>query len=49
MGGGVQKTYDRIREVIPFQPGDTWWAPEIELVKDMVIEGDLSLMESRID
>ena len=43
MGGGVQEAYQTIREKIPYQPGDAWWAPEIEKVKKFILEGKLSL------
>lgn len=43
MGEGVKVAYQTIREKIPYQSGDAWWAPEIEQVKEMVINGSLSL------
>ncbi len=30
--------YQRIREQVPYHAADTWWGPEIELVKQMVVE-----------
>ena len=43
LGAGVQTAYDRIREAVPYQPGDAWWAPEIESVKSLVLSGELAL------
>jgi histidine ammonia-lyase len=45
LGKGVEKAYQTIRDSVPYQPGDAWWAPEIEQVKSLVIEGKLSLTE----
>lgn len=43
MGDGVQKAYERIRSSVPYQAGDALWGPEIEAVKEMVLEGELTL------
>ncbi|MBN2045153.1 MAG: histidine ammonia-lyase [Anaerolineales bacterium] len=43
MGIGVAEAYQRIRDQVPYQPGDAWWYPEIEVVKEMVKAGDLAL------
>ena len=42
LGKGVQQAYQNIRDKVPYQPGDAWWAPEIEKVKKIVLEGDLA-------
>ncbi len=36
MGEGVASAHRQIREKIPYQAGDCWWAPEIEVVKNMI-------------
>ncbi|HAY85603.1 MAG TPA: histidine ammonia-lyase [Chloroflexi bacterium] len=43
LGQGVSKAYQTIRKTVPYQPGDAWWAPEIEQVKTLVMEGELAL------
>ena len=42
MGRGVLAAYQTIRETIPYIPGDAWWAPEIEKVKQLILEGKLA-------
>lgn len=42
MGRGVHAAHQTLREAIPYLPGDAWWAPEIEKVKQMVLEGQLA-------
>ncbi len=42
-GRGVRSAYSIIRDHIPYKPGDAWWGPEIEQVKNLVIENKLSL------
>jgi histidine ammonia-lyase len=38
LGRGTQELHDRIRQAVPYQPGDAWWAPEIEKVKALITE-----------
>lgn len=38
MGKGVEAAYARVREAVPYQPGDAWWAPEIEQVKKLLAD-----------
>lgn len=38
LGQGTQSVYDRIRLEVPYQPGDAWWGPEIEKVKQLVLD-----------
>ena len=38
-GTGVGKAHQLIRDSIPFQAGDAFWSPEIEGVKNMLLEG----------
>jgi histidine ammonia-lyase len=41
MGLGVSEAHCKIREVVPYQAGDTWWGPEIEQVRDFISNGIL--------
>ncbi len=41
IGEGTQAVYARIRDAVPYQPGDAWWGPEIEKVKRLVIDQEL--------
>lgn len=43
MGAGVAEGHRRVREKVPFQAEDAWWAPEIEAVREMVLGGELDL------
>jgi histidine ammonia-lyase len=36
MGIGVDTAHRLVRERVPYQPGDAWWEPEIELVRDLI-------------
>lgn len=33
---------ERVRQAVPYQPGDAWWAPEIEATKALIIDGSLN-------
>lgn len=37
MGQGTTKAYQKIRELVPYQPGDSWWGPQIEKVRDLIL------------
>lgn len=39
MGVGVSAAHTFIRYHIPYQPGDIWWAPEIEDLRNLVANG----------
>ena len=41
MGIGVDKAYKVVREAIPYQAGDSWWGPEIEVVSELISNGIL--------
>ncbi|MFO8036996.1 MAG: histidine ammonia-lyase [Anaerolineales bacterium] len=41
LGKGTQAAYERIRSQIPYQPGDAWWGPEIETLREMVEKREL--------
>jgi histidine ammonia-lyase len=36
MGAGVERAYRNVRAVVPYQAGDAWWGPEIELVREHI-------------
>ncbi len=38
LGNGVAEAWRRIREAVPYRPGDAWWGPEIEQVKATVTQ-----------
>ena len=46
MGVGVAAAYRRVREDVPYQAGDTWWGPEIEQVRRLVLKGEISAQVS---
>jgi histidine ammonia-lyase len=37
MGAGVAQAHAQVREIVPYQPGDAWWEPEVESVKLLVL------------
>ena len=43
LGEGVLSAYRCIRQVVPYQPGDAWWEPEIERVKLLILDGGISV------
>ena len=36
LGQGVDPAYRQVRQEVPYQPGDAWWAPEIEKIHDLI-------------
>lgn len=36
LGKGTAAVYRRLREEVPYQPGDAWWGPEIQRVHQMI-------------
>ncbi len=36
LGEGTKLMYEKIRDAVPYQPGDAWWGPEIQKVKDLI-------------
>ena len=42
MGAGVAAAYHKIRQQVPFQPGDAWWGPEIERVHSAILHPDFT-------
>ena len=40
-GKGVAEAHKRIRAVLPFREGDALWGPEVEKMREMVINGEL--------
>lgn len=45
MGIGVCNGYEKVREVVPYQPGDAWWGPEIETVRERITQSDFTVLE----
>ncbi|MFC1936875.1 histidine ammonia-lyase [Chloroflexota bacterium] len=43
LGHGVGQAHQQLREKVTYQPGDSWWGPEIEKVREMIWEGELSI------
>ncbi len=41
LGTGTGIAYHAIRKAVPYQPGDAWWGPEIDLVRDLIINRKL--------
>jgi histidine ammonia-lyase len=40
MGVGVAQAYHKIRQEVPYRPGDAWWGPEIERVREIILAKD---------
>ncbi|MBE0697236.1 MAG: histidine ammonia-lyase [Anaerolineaceae bacterium] len=36
LGAGTQRVYQRLRDEVPYQPGDAWWGPEIQRVHALI-------------
>ncbi len=43
LGEGTGKAFTKIREKVPYQAGDAWWAPEIEHVKALILNKTLEI------
>jgi histidine ammonia-lyase len=41
LGIGTDLAYHKLRKVVPYQPGDAWWGPEIEKVHRLIRHGEL--------
>ncbi|HTX78194.1 MAG TPA: histidine ammonia-lyase [Longilinea sp.] len=41
MGKGTRHVYDQIRAVVPYQPGDAWWGPEIDKARALLTQMEL--------
>lgn len=44
LGKGVSLAYRRIRDKIPYRAGDTWWGPQIEKARDIILQEDFVRM-----
>ncbi len=42
LGRVTAQIYERLRAVVPYRPGDAWWGPEIDQVREMVTQGRFS-------
>jgi histidine ammonia-lyase len=38
LGAGTQAVYQRLRQTVPYQPGDAWWGPEINQVHALITQ-----------
>ena len=38
LGEGVASAFQQVRQEVPYQPGDAWWAPEIEKIHALIHE-----------
>jgi len=38
LGKGTSKAYKIIREHVPYQAGDAWWGPEIDTVRELIMD-----------
>jgi len=38
LGQGTRKAYKTIRDEVPYQAGDAWWGPEIERMRELVLD-----------
>jgi len=36
LGAGTRSIHTRIRETIPFRPGDVWWGPELDAMTNLI-------------
>ncbi len=43
LGQGTDRGYRTIRDVVAYQAGDAWWGPEIEQVKQLVLDKKLEI------
>lgn len=43
LGQGTASVYKRIRQAVPYQPGDAWWGPEIDKVKELIHRRELGI------
>jgi histidine ammonia-lyase len=43
LGKGTGQVYNHIREKVAYQPGDAWWGPEIDKVRKMILDRQISV------
>lgn len=43
LGKGTEEAFRIIRKSVSYQPGDAWWGPEIEKVKDLILNNLLEI------
>jgi histidine ammonia-lyase len=41
LGRETERVYRCIRQAVPYQAGDAWWGPEIECVKELLVQHEL--------
>ena len=45
LGEGTRQIYQRIRERVAYKAGDAWWGPEIDHVREMIVERLLTILD----
>lgn len=43
LGVGTKQAYQVVRDVVPFHAEDTWWGPEIEQVRELILSKALEI------
>jgi histidine ammonia-lyase len=44
-GVGTFKAHQLLREHVPFTGPDSWWSPEIEVIKELVLAGEFQMVD----
>jgi histidine ammonia-lyase len=48
LGKGVQLAYRFVRQHIPYRAGDAWWGPEIEHLRELILQPEFLNLQSLI-
>jgi histidine ammonia-lyase len=48
LGKGTGRMYHRLREEVPYRPGDAWWGPEIQKVHELIDRRAFGLLEEQM-
>lgn len=46
LGAGTEAIYRRLRQDVPYQPGDAWWGPEIQRVHELITKRAFGPLET---
>ena len=46
LGAGTGQAYQRVREIVDYQPGDAWWGPEIDRVRSLILDNKLEISDN---
>jgi histidine ammonia-lyase len=46
LGKGVHLAYRYVRQHIPYRAGDAWWGPEIERLRDLIVQPEFLNLQS---